>query len=507
MGKCGWQETIAAQPPGNTTAPTNKLSFPSLSDKIHYRSFRYILPVHIPVHAPTHALRITDDRRKCDSHRTKRSRTVFRYPPSLTEQLRKPLREYNIPRIPKNPSAHIPCPRGSRERAMRFHLTPRPLLHLITAILLAPRPTVLANPAPAPSVQAGFSFNELFARYDCAGTYCGYSSQLCCTAGSTCYTDANAQAQCGAATTAATAAGGYWQYYTTTIVESELATITSVMSSYIGGAAATPAAATTTAACNYALNESPCGSICCASNQYCYAAGTCSPAANGGSSGYYSTYTTPGATAGVATANPGIRGTSSSNVVVTSTAAPSTTVPFESPVATGANVTLTSAQAEHTGLSGGAIAGIVIGVLVGLFLLGLLCFYCCLKGLFDGLVALFGGRRRNKRTEVDEYEHYSHHSSRHGGGRGGGGGRTWYGASKPARVTRRDERRSSNHEGRNMAGVAAGLGALWAILGLKRRQKERRNEEKYSEYSYSSDYYTSASEYPSRLKDTHEITY
>ena len=103
-----------------------------------------------------------------------------------------------------------------------------------------------------------------------------------------------------------------------------------------------------------------------------------------------------------------------------------------------ANVTMTQSQSEHHGLSGGAIAGIVIGVLIALLILGLICFYCCIKGLLDGCLALFGlGGRRRRRTEVEEYERRTHHSS------GGGGGRTWYGASKPSRVERRERRRDS----------------------------------------------------------------
>lgn len=160
------------------------------------------------------------------------------------------------------------------------------------------------------------------------------------------------------------------------------------------------------------------------------------------------------------------------------------------PVATGANVTVTGMEdGGGGGLSGGAIAGIVIGVLAGLALLALLCFCCCIKGLLDGCLACFGlgSRKKRRRTEIDEYERYSHHS-------GGGGGRTWYGAARPpARVDRRDERKSSN--GKNLLGLGAGLAALWAVLGLKRQRDNRKNNEKYSEYSYSSDYYTSASEY------------
>ena len=138
------------------------------------------------------------------------------------------------------------------------------------------------------------------------------------------------------------------------------------------------------------------------------------------------------------------------------------------------------------GLSGGAIAGIVIGVLLALALLGLICFYCCIKGIFDGILAIFGlGGRKRRVTEVDEYTRRTHHDS------SGGVKRTWYGAAKPSRVDRREKRDSKT--GRHLLEGVAGLGALWAILGLKRRSN-RRDNEKYSEYSYSSDYYTSSSE-------------
>ncbi|KAK4506999.1 hypothetical protein PRZ48_000733 [Zasmidium cellare] len=337
---------------------------------------------------------------------------------------------------------------------MRFHQAPRPLLQLITTILLSPKPT-LAYPN-------GFSLNELFGR-DC--TPCGYYNQLCCTSGEACYTDANSIASCtangGGQQATAAASGGYWQYYTTTYVQTDLETITSTMSSYLSGAGATAAA--TAGTCTWALNEQACGT------------------AGGGSSGYYSSYTSAGNTAGAP-----IRPTSSGQTVVTATVSPTTTVPFMSPVATGANVTVTGEESSGGGgLSGGAIAGIVIGVLAGILLLALICFYCCLRGLLDGCLACFGLGKRKRRVEVEEYERRSHHAS------GGGGGRTWYGAAKPA--TRVDRERRESHTGRNILGIGAGLAALWAILGLKRR-RENRKDEKYSEYSYSSDYYTSASE-------------
>lgn len=309
---------------------------------------------------------------------------------------------------------------------MRFHLTPEPLLYLITTFLLAPQP-IAANPHPITSSLAGFSFNELFARWDCdSGTKCGYYDQLCCQAGSACWTNAKTQAEC---TPASSGAGS------------------------ISAAASYSAAPSASARCSYALSDTPCGNACCSQ-------------------------TTTASSGAV----PGVKGTSHSGVVVTRTAHPSTTIPYETPVATGANITMTEINGGSS-LSGGAIAGIVVGVLIGLLILGVICFYCCLKGIWDGCLAIFGVDRRRKVTEVDEYTRRTHHSS-------GGDRRTWYGGGP----TRRKEERRDSHLGRDLLGMGAGLAGLWAILGLKRRRDNRRNDEKYSEYSISSDYYTSESE-------------
>ncbi|KAF2722673.1 hypothetical protein K431DRAFT_43162 [Polychaeton citri CBS 116435] len=352
---------------------------------------------------------------------------------------------------------------------MRFLLTaPRPLAQLVATILLTPSLSDAFQLGRRGS-QGALAFNQLFAR-DCGGELCGWNSQLCCESGTQCYTDASDQAQCSTVGAVAESSGGYYSLYTTTYTETGLNTVTSVMSTYVGGA-------TQSAQCNYALNETPCGGICCKSSQYCYVAGQCKDAGNGGSSGYYSTYTA-GAGAPVAP-------TSSSLTTATETVTPTTTVPFLPPVATGANVTEVPQQTGGGGgLSGGAIAGIVIGVLAGLLLLGLICFYCCLRGLFEGCLALFGlgGSRKRKVTETDVYERRSHYS-------GGGGGRTWYGAARPARAERTDHR-----ERNRLLGLGAGLAGLAAVLGMKRRH-DRREEEKRSDYTYSSYDYTSASEY------------
>lgn len=281
--------------------------------------------------------------------------------------------------------------------------------------------------------------------------------------------------------------------YTTTYVETNLQTVTKTGSSFVGGGGGAVETGSGDAKCHYALNETPCGGICCASDQYCYQLGQCRAAAGGGgSSGHKTTYVVP-ATSGVVGDSP-FRPTSSSLVLVTEIASPTTTIPFETPVATGANVTLTSSEQDNDGdggLSGGAIAGIVIGTLAGLLLLGLICFYCCIKGLLDGCLAIFGlgGRKKRREREVDVYERHHHRGSRYGSSAPPPpAGRTWYGASRPSRPARKDD-----HGGKGLLGVGAGLAGLAAVLGLKRRH-DRKNEKYESDYgSYSSDYYTSAS--------------
>ena len=107
-------------------------------------------------------------------------------------------------------------------------------------------------------------------RADCNNP-CGWYGQLCCETGQTCFTDANNNAQCGGqGSIGITTSGGYWGYYTNTYTEADGATKTTVFSSFkpVGTLG-------TSASCNYAQNESPCGSICCQSGQYCIQPGQC----------------------------------------------------------------------------------------------------------------------------------------------------------------------------------------------------------------------------------------
>jgi hypothetical protein len=139
-------------------------------------------------------------------------------------------------------------------------------------------------------------------------------------------------------------------------------------------------------------------------------------------------------------------------------------------------------------LSGGAIAGIVIGTIAGVILLLLFCFCCILKAGFDGLLAIFGlGNRRNRRSrervEVVE-ERYSRHGSGTASRRDTHTG--WVGAGgRPARVTETRKKQSSGFGG--LGAVGAGLLGLAVILGLKRN---RDRKEMVERTEVNSSYYT-----------------
>jgi hypothetical protein len=306
-------------------------------------------------------------------------------------------------------------------------------------------------------------------------TTCGYYGQICCnSATETCGTNAKNEAICVAAAgvTAAASGTGQWAYYTSTWVETNLVTKTSVYSSWV--AATTAAAPGGTCTPVWSNNESPCGPICCSSGQYCADAtnGLCKPAGNGGFT-----------TTGVGYSAP-LRPTTSGGVIITATISPTTTVPFQTPVGTGAQ-TATPVASGGGGLSGGAIAGIVIGVIVGVALLILFCLLCCLKAGIDGVLALFGigGKKRRGRRVVEEEYIETHHRR---GSRADD--RRWYGSAAGSRPTRPppSERRKTGGIG-GLGAMGAGLAGLAVALGLKRRH-DRKHDEK-SEYSSSYDSY------------------
>jgi hypothetical protein len=343
-------------------------------------------------------------------------------------------------------------------------------------------PSAAAKPYPVhvEELEQFHNSSQVVERAECAGVSCGWSGQLCCPSGSTCYTDASNQAQCGAGGSGATtAAGGYWQYSTSTWVATVgLTTYTSVYSSYVS-------AAPTPAGCADAQN--PCGPKCCDSGYYCldYTLGTCALIAGGSSGGIAPTGT-------LAPSAP-LRPTSSGVVVVTYTGTPTATVPFQTPIPTGAaGGGLVATQDQNNGLSGGAIAGIVIGVILGILLLLALCLFCCARALFDTIAAIFGFGKKRKHTHEETYIEEHHHS---GGGAAAASGGRWYGAGRPARPSRvGSEKHSGSKKG---LGLAAGLGGLALALGLKRRHDAKHDDKSttVSGTSYMYSDYTSSSKF------------
>ena len=385
----------------------------------------------------------------------------------------------------------IPCFDNSHSSTMR--LSQPPTLLSLLFVILSTTHTSTARPQNARDqelAESQYRYLDKLDKRGCSGTVCGWSGQLCCTGGQTCSTNSAGQAECvaGSAPAAQPQNGnGQWQYFVTTFVESELTTVTSTYSSALAGASAAAGGAS----CDSSMNESPCGTICCAVGQYCAFAGQCAASnGQGGSSSYFASITT---TAEASTATAFIRPTSNAATTVTSTGSATTTVPFQTPSASasgaGSAAGMTSTTSNN-GLSGGQIAGIVIGVLAGIILLLLLCFLCCFKGLLDGILSLLGirGRRRKETTYIEERR--SHH---HSGGSGAAtGGRRWFGAG-PSRVDR--PKKSSSGIG-GFTWVAGLLAALAICLGLQRKRTERREKSEYtgSSYSYTDSYITSQSE-------------
>lgn len=330
---------------------------------------------------------------------------------------------------------------------MRLFSVPSAVLGLVA---LAYLPSALAKPYPVhiEELRELHNASQLIEKRACdnGGTPCGWYGTLCCAAGSQCYTDANNQAQCGGAggAPATQAAGGQWQYSTSTWVETVgLTTYTSVYSTYI------PATATLT--CKDI--QSPCGSKCCDSGYYCLTSGQCALIGAGTSGGILPS--------------------------VTYTGTPTATVPFQTPIPTGAAGGLVPVEESNGGLSGGAIAGIVIGVILGILFLLLLCLFCCARALFDTILAIFGIGKKRKHTHEETYIEEHHHS-------GGAAGGRWYGQGRPSRPSRpSSEKKHGMGKGLGMAAV---LGGLALALGLKRKHDKK--DDKSTTVSGSSYYYS-----------------
>lgn len=366
--------------------------------------------------------------------------------------------------------------------------------------------SVFAKPYPKDDLHNTLSYG--FLQDPLCASYCGVENEHCCSGGEVCTTSGSV-AGCATVSVATRVATIYprqddsWSYYTSTWTETE--TFTSTFSSYWG-------AATATATCvAQSEGETSCGAICCASDQYCAYEGQCSAVAGAGgatattSATSWTTYATTMTTSGST-----ITTQYSAPYRVTGTGSTSTnTGTIESATSTGsANGTVVAESTGGSNLSGGAIAGIVIGVLAGVVLLLALCACCIMRGLWHGLLALLGfgpkkrDRNRDRETVIVEEERYSRRGSSHANRNSHN---SWF-ARNPARSTAGESRRTSekvkakDSNQASWAGAGA-LGTLLLLLGLRRDKKRRsstaakRSSRPRSEVSssYFSDSYTASS--------------
>ncbi|KXX79592.1 hypothetical protein MMYC01_203018 [Madurella mycetomatis] len=288
------------------------------------------------------------------------------------------------------------------------------------------------------------------------GMYCGSDNQYCCEVGSQCFTSEGI-AMC------TVDGGGGRAFYTTTWTVTRTKTFTSTYASVI------PAATAPSGDCvpPPGSGQIACGSICCASWQYCAYRGQCmenvGDGGDGGGGGGVIIPTT------IVTGGETITTQFSAPYRVTSGTATSTDT------AAGASTTSGAVSPGGTDgqLSGGAIAGIVIGTLAGVALLLLICACCVVRGLWHGLLALLGiGKKRESKT-IEE-ERYTRHGrrDRHG---------SWYGG-RPSTVASRKEKSS---KGAGLLGLGAALGTLALLLGLRRDKKKKSANKARSDISNS----------------------
>ncbi|PSR88930.1 hypothetical protein BD289DRAFT_225119 [Coniella lustricola] len=299
-----------------------------------------------------------------------------------------------------------------------------------------------------------------------------------------------------------------WALYTTTWTETE--TFTSTYSS--AWAAATTAASGSGGTCvpPAGSGEIACGSICCASWQYCAYDGQCvsnagatttDTAATTSYSVYSTTVTSDGTTITTQYSAPyRVTGTGTASTL-TATAEGATGTGF------GNGTALATTSGSH--LSGGAIAGIVIGSVLGVALLLGICACVFLRGVWHGLLALLGlgggrdkKRNRSRETIIIEEERYSRHGGtprttrtvshadrdRHTG---------WFSGNRAARSSAAESRRMSEknnkESGQTSWWTAGALGTLLVLLGLRRDKKRRQSTAKRTSRprsTVSSSYYT-----------------
>jgi ubiquitin-activating enzyme E1 len=297
-------------------------------------------------------------------------------------------------------------------------------------------------------------------RQECAGIQCGWYNQVCCTGGAQCGVNEKNEAIC------ITANDG-WIYSTFYYTQAATITKASIWSTYIGP---NP----TGSACN---SKDVCGSACCGSGEWCAdASNNVCKVIGGGSAG------SPGVTGTGTNPSAPVRPTSNGVIVITATGSATATVPFTTPIPTGVNGTLVEANSGGRGLSGGAIAGIVIGVIAGIILLLLICFYCCAKAAFDGILAIIGLGKKKRHTHEETTYIEEHHSG------AAAGGRRWYGQAGSARPSR-PPKKDSGGLGK-MLGLGAGVAGVAALLGMRKKNDRKHHDDKSTTVTDSSYYYS-----------------
>lgn len=366
---------------------------------------------------------------------------------------------------------------------MRPLSTPATFFTLFVVALSSTRPV---EAAPLEFPHLGFAW--LHGR---DGGNCGSDSQYTCTGSESCSTSYDAAGQaiayCAAATPTSDSGSLNYGVFTTTYTQTDLVVMTSTYTSSWQDAETTPQSIGGTptaepAICTSSLGQQSCGVICCAIGQGCAGPGWCTATTT-----FYTNTVT--ATPAITSGSPPLRRTSG-----VATVSVTTTQPFTPPAtASGSTLPIVNHSSGGGGLSGGAIAGIVIGVLAGIGILILICFCCIVRAGFHGVLSLLGLRNNDKkrRTEkIETVERYSRHS---GSGRTGTASRRdthsgWFG-SRPNRV---EEKRKKSSGWGGMAAVTAGLVGLAVILGLRRRNKRKEQEKRQSRpvSDVSSSYYS-----------------